>query len=115
MFQLLIQGMSHLILARVSVGVRVALLGRRRICKPSFLLDSLWLERPDTNGPELLRDGPSGEERYTPHHMVPVSPQCPQEIGLLTLPVFQSRETGSLSRSPGGVGAPAKRVSLGPA
>ncbi len=27
----------------------------------------------------------------------------------------QSRETGSLSRSPGGVGAPAKRVSLGPA
>ncbi len=27
-----------------------------------------------------------GTERYTPHLTVPVSPQCPQEIGLLTLP-----------------------------
>ncbi len=29
--------------------------------------------------------GPSGEEQCT-HHMVPVSPQCPQETVLLTLP-----------------------------
>ena len=29
------------------------------------------------------------EERYTPHYTVPVSPQCPQEIDLPTLPVFQ--------------------------
>ncbi len=43
-------------------GVGVALLGRRRICGPSFSLDSLRLERPDANGPGLLRAGPSGEE-----------------------------------------------------
>ncbi len=120
-----------------------------------------------------MRAGPSGEERFTPHYTVPVSPQCPQEISLLTLPVFQgaavsserfsqslpaqkcsgagklatpsgvsraarsavpcrssvpghrasrskytrgqSQETGSLSKSSGGVGALAKRVLLGPA
>ncbi len=119
-----------------------------------------------------MRAGPSGEERCTPHYTVPVSPQCPQEISLLTLPVFQgaavsserfsqslpprnvaelggspplrgsleqldrpspaasvpghrasrskytrgqSREAGSLSRPPGGLGAPAKHVSLGSA
>ncbi len=95
MFQLLIQGMSLLVLARIRVGVRVALPGRRRICGPSFLLDSLRLERPDANGPGLLRAGPSGEERYTPHHTVPVSPQCSQEIGLLTLPVFQGAAVSS--------------------
>ncbi len=124
-------------------------------------------------GPGLVRAGPSGEERCTPHYTVPVSPQCPQEISLLTLPVFQgaavsserfsqslpprnvaelggspplrgvsraarsavlcrssvpghrasrskyirgqSQETGSLSKSSGGVGALAKRVLLGPA
>ncbi len=152
--------------------VSVALPGRRRICRPSFSLDILRLQRPEAYGPGLLRAGPSGEERCTLHHTVPVSSQCHQEIGLPTLPVFQgaavssehftqslpprnvaepggspplwgslaarlavlcqssasghrashskytrgqSRETGSLSRSPGGVGAPAKRVSLGPA
>ncbi len=51
--------------------------------------NSLRLECPDANAPGLLRAGPSGEERYTLDHTVPVSPQCPQEIGLLTLPVFQ--------------------------
>ncbi len=152
--------------------VRVALPGRRRICGPSFSLDILRLQRPEAYGPGLLRAGPSGEERCTLHHTVPISFQCHQEIGLPTLPVFQgaafssehftqslpprnvaepggspplwgslaaklavlcqssasghrashskytrgqSRETGSLSRSPGGVGAPAKLVSLGPA
>ncbi len=69
--------------------------GRRRICGPSFLLDSLRLERPDANGPGHLRVGPSGEERYTPHHTVPVSPQCPQEIDLLSLPVFQGAAASS--------------------
>ncbi len=111
---------------------------------------------------------PLGKSGCTPHHTVPISPHCPQEIGLLTLSVFQgaavsserfpqslpprsgrlatpsgvsraarlavscrspasgyrasrskytrgpSWETGSLSRSPGGVGAPAKHLSLGP-
>ncbi len=157
-----------------SKEVRVALPGQRQICGSSVSKrkgNSLWLECPDANGPGLLRAGTSGEERCTPHHTVPVSPQCPQEISLLTLPVFQgaavsserfsqslpprnvaelggsptlrgsraarsavscrspasghrasrskytrgqSRETGCLSRSPGGVGAPAKHVSLGP-
>ncbi len=74
---------------RIRVRVRVALPSRRRICGSSFLLHSLRLDRPDANGPGLLRAGPSGEERSTPHYMVPVSPQSPQEIGLLTLPMFQ--------------------------
>ncbi len=42
-----------------------------------------------------LRAGPSGEERCTPHYTVPVSPQCPQEISLLTLPVFQGAAVSS--------------------
>ncbi len=42
-----------------------------------------------------MRAGPSGEERCTPHYTVPVSPQCPQEISLLTLPVFQGAAVSS--------------------
>ncbi len=34
----------------------------------------------------LMRAGPSGEERRTRGTAVSVSPQCPQEIGLPTLP-----------------------------
>ncbi len=37
------------------------------------------------------------------------------ELAALNTPEGQSRETGSLSRPPGGLGAPAKRVSLGSA
>ncbi len=63
---------------------------------------------------------PSGEERCTPNHTVPVSPQCPQEIGLPTLPVFQgaaiSSERFSQSLPPGKVavlgGSPPLRGSL---
>ncbi len=47
------------------------------------------------HGPGLMRAGPSGEERSTPHYTVPVSPQCPQEISLLTLPVFQGTAVSS--------------------
>ncbi len=45
----------------------------------------------------LLRAGPSGEERRTQQYMVPISPQCPQEIGLPTLPrsVFQGTAISS--------------------
>ncbi len=57
--------------------------------------NSLRLECPDANGPGLLRAGPSGEERCTLHHTVLVSPQCPQEISLLTLPVFQGAAVSS--------------------
>ncbi len=42
-----------------------------------------------------MRAGPSGEERCTPHYTVPVSPQCPQEISLLTLPVSQGAAVSS--------------------
>ncbi len=80
---------------------------RRRICGPSYSLDSLRLERPDAYGPGLLRNGPSGEEQCTPHHTVPISPLCPQEIGLPTLPEFQgaavSRERFSQFLPPGNV------------
>ncbi len=60
----------------------------------------LRLECPDANGPGLKRAGPSGEEWSTPHYMVPVSPQCPQEISLLTLPVFQGAAVSSESLPP---------------
>ncbi len=66
---------------------------RRQICGPSFSPDSLRLRRPAVYGPERLRAGPSGEERRTPHYSLPVSPQCPQEIGLPTLPVLQGAES----------------------
>ncbi len=70
---------------------------QRQICGSSSKKKkkSLRLECPDANGPGLLRGGPSGEERCTPHHTVPVSPQCPQEISLLTLPVFQGAAVSS--------------------
>ncbi len=42
-----------------------------------------------------MRVGPSGEERSTPHYTVPVSSQCPHEISLLTLPVFQGAAVSS--------------------
>ncbi len=82
-------GMSLLVLPK-GVGVRVALPGQRQICGSSFSKEkenSLWLECPDANGPGLLRAGPSGGERCTP--------QCPQEISLLTLPVFQGAAVSS--------------------
>ncbi len=47
---------------------------RRRICRPSFSLDSFWLERPDSYGPGLLRAGPLwGRAVYTASHGAPLS------------------------------------------
>ncbi len=45
----------------------------------------------------LLRAGLFGEKRCTPHCAVPVSLQCPREIGLVTLPpsVFQGTAVSS--------------------
>ncbi len=60
-------------------------MGLRTVISNRRLLRQSWCQ-----GPGLVRAGPSGEERGTPHYTVPVSPQCPQEISLLTLPVFQS-------------------------
>ncbi len=142
---------------------------RRWICGPSFPLDNLWLKRPDTYGPGLLRAGPplgksgvhliiwcpyllnalrrsfcqpcgvsgrsgfpqallsvsawklSGTGRLATSSEVfraskyvfrpsPVGPPLQgTELAALSIP-GQSRETGSLSRSPGGVGAPANSV-----
>ncbi len=66
-----------------------------------------------------MRAGPSGEERFTPHYTVPVSPQCPQEISLLTLPVSRAQRfpaSASLSLPPRNVaelgGSPPLRGSL---
>ncbi len=58
--------------------------------------DSGW-GSPGAHGPGLMRSGPAGEERRTPRYTVPVSPQCPQEIGLPTLPrkVFQGAAISS--------------------
>ncbi len=64
-------------------------LDRNRICGPLFRLEIPWRRSPDVCGAELLRAAPTWMQRCPPHHMVPVSPQCPQGIGLLTLPVFQ--------------------------
>ncbi|KAI2645597.1 enzymatic polyprotein [Labeo rohita] len=43
----------------------------------------------------LLRAGPSGAEWGPPHSSVPVSPQCPREISLPTLPVLQGAAVSS--------------------
>ncbi len=98
MFQFLIQGTSLLVLPRIldpEWRSRAEGFWHKRICGPSLSLDNLRLERPDAYGPGLLRAGPSGEERCTQHHTVPVFPQCPQEIGLPTLPMFQGAAVSS--------------------
>ncbi len=72
-----------LVFLRDDVGLRTVISNRR-------LLRQSWCQSPG-----LVRAGPSGEERCTPHYTVPVSPQCPQEISLLTLPVFQGAAVSS--------------------
>ncbi|KAL0162339.1 hypothetical protein M9458_041735, partial [Cirrhinus mrigala] len=56
-----------------------------------------YKENPDSYGPGLLRAGPSGAEWGPPHSTVPVSPQCPREISLPTLPVFQGAVDAALA------------------
>ncbi len=80
--------LSLLVLARI--GVRVTRPGRRRICGSLVFGQNALMPWS-----RALRAGPSGEERCTPHYTVPVSPQCPQEISLLTLPVFQGAAVSS--------------------
>ncbi len=72
------------------IGVRVTRPGRRRICGSIVFGQNALMPWS-----RALRAGPSGEERCTPHYTVPVSPQCPQEISLLTLPVFQGAAVSS--------------------
>ncbi len=72
-----------LVFLRDDVGLRTVISNRR-------LLRQSWCQ-----GPGLVRAGPSGEEWCTPQYTVPVSPQCPQEISLLTLPVFQGAAVSS--------------------
>ncbi len=91
MFQLLVQGMSLLVLTSILKSE-----WRSRVEDgPTFSMNDLLLKCADANGPGLLRAGPSGKERCTSKHTVPVSPQCPQEICLLTLPVFQGAAVSS--------------------
>ncbi len=65
-FQLLIRGMSLLVLARI--GVRVTRPGRRQICGSIVFGQNALMPWS-----RALRAGPSGEERCTPHYTVPVS------------------------------------------
>ncbi len=53
--------------------------------KTYFRPESPWRRSPDMCGSGLLRVAPTGVEQHTPHHTVPISPQWPQEISLLTL------------------------------
>ncbi len=78
---------GSLVFLRDVVGLRTVISNRR-------LLRQSWCQ-----GPGLVRAGPPGEERGTPHYTVPVSPRCPQEISLLTLPVFQGLQRALLSVS----------------
>ncbi len=74
---------GSLVFLRDDAGLRTVVSNRR-------LLRQSWCYSTG-----LMRAGPSGEERCTPHYTVPVSPQCPQEISLLTLPVFQGAAVSS--------------------
>ncbi len=62
-----------------------------RICGPFFRLGSLRPRSPDICGPGLMRVAPAGVEQRSPQRTVPVSPQCPQEIDLPTLPLMVSQ------------------------
>ncbi|MCJ8738081.1 hypothetical protein PDJAM_G00031590 [Pangasius djambal] len=79
-------------------------LRRNRICGPLFCRRRPRLRSPDASGPGFSRADPSGAERCTPHFTVPVTPQCPREVGLPTLPpmVLQGAAASSehLSQSP---------------
>ncbi len=74
---------GSLVFLRDDAGLRTVISNRR-------LLMQSW-----SHGPGLKRAGPSGEEWSKPHYTVFVSPQCPQEISLLTLPVFQGAAVSS--------------------
>ncbi len=71
----------------------------RRWCRSedSHFNRTLQLRQSCAHGPGLMRAGPAGEKRHTPWYTVHVSPQCPQEIGLPTLPrmVFQGAAISS--------------------
>ncbi len=166
MFQLLIRGMSLLVLARI--GVRVTRPGRRRICGSIVFGQNALM--PMVHGLEgrplwgravytalhgaRLSSVPSGDQSANPASVpgrsglqraflsVSSAQKC-SGAGRLATPTGvsraarsavpcrssapghrasrskytrgQSQETGSLSRPPGGLGAPAKRVSLGSA
>ncbi|KAL0161741.1 hypothetical protein M9458_045466, partial [Cirrhinus mrigala] len=59
--------------------------------------------RPDLrvvlHGPDAMpgppRAAPTGEERVAPHYTVSVSPRCPREVGLLSLPALQGTTASS--------------------
>ncbi len=74
---------GSLVFLRDDAGLRTVVSNRR-------LLRQSWCYSPG-----LMRAGPSGEERCTSRYTVPVSPQCPQEISRLTLPVFQGAAVSS--------------------
>ncbi len=56
-----------------------------QICGLFFRWRVLWPRSTEAGGPGLLRVAPAGKERRSPQRTVSVSPQCLQEIDLLTL------------------------------
>ncbi len=115
-FQLLIRGMSLLVLARI--GVRVTRPGRRRICGSIVFGQNALMQ--GLEGRPLW-----GRAVYTALHgarlsaarsAVPCRSSVPgHRASRSKYTRGQSQETGFLSKSSGGVGALAKRVLLGPA
>ncbi len=77
-------------------AVRRRALGRgprslSKICGPFFRWRVLWPRSTEAGGPGLMRVAPAGKERRSPQRTVSVSPQCLQEIDLLTCNVRCSR------------------------
>ncbi len=56
-----------------------------------------------------MRVAPAGVEQRSPQHTVPVSPQCPQEIDLPTLPLMVSQGAVGLQRAHISVSSARKR------
>ncbi|KAI2646500.1 Transposon Ty3-G Gag-Pol polyprotein [Labeo rohita] len=56
---------------------------------------------PDAR-PGPPRAAPTGEERVTPHYTVSVSPRCPREVSLLSLPMLQGTTEPGCSSPPRG-------------
>ncbi len=66
-----------------------------RICGPYFRLRSPRPRSPDAFWPRAYEGRPLWGRAGTLHYTVPVSPQCPQEISLPTLPEFQGAAVSS--------------------
>ncbi len=65
-----------------------------RVWGPSFPIGGFWCS-PDPMAQDLRGQAPLGKSGVHCITRCPFSPQCPQEISLLTLPVFQGAAVSS--------------------